>query len=312
MTRVVYVAIASLLLILTLIFFPPVLTEGDLGLCLNSPNQWHIPRFLGWLINSILVFFCASLMDSANKKLNFIPDPYPIMAVALLVLLSCNCLTTSTLTTSTLMLTVNVVCLYIIINCYESPNASREFFIIGTLPAIGAMFQYAFLWMIPAYIGGGIMMKSFRLREFIAFIFGLLAPYWIAFGLGIVSPEEFRMPGELTFINGDVVKDDLTITLIATAIMAVFAFFFSLYNGVKLFSRNSRLRCMNLTFNMMGLMCLLAVIFDFNNFTAYFGSIALWFAIETAALLHLYRLRYSESVLIIILLVFLPLYFIGL
>lgn len=311
MSRVVFSGIAAILLIVTLIFFPPVATVGDLGLCLTSPNQWAIPRFAGWLANSTLLFISALVMATANKKYNFIPEADPIMSMALLVLLACNCVTTATLTVSTLLLICNALSLLIILSTYEERNATREFFIIGTLPAIGSMFQYAFLIMIPVYIGSGLLMKSFRIREFIAFIFGLIAPFWIVIGLGIVSPFAFRLPDTLTVISKEAVGNDIFLTLVAAGIMALLGFVLSLYNGVSLFRRNSRLRCMHMAFNIMGYVSLLAVIFDFNNFTAYFGTIALWVAIEFASLLYFYNIRRPQFALLIILIAFLPLYFLA-
>lgn len=308
MSRIIFGVITLALLILTLFLFPPVITGGDLGLCLPSPNQWAMPRFVSWLINSVLIFMSASLLASANKKYNFISQTESVMPVSLLIILSCNCLLSATLTTSTLLLICNVLALFILISTYEERNATREFFILATLCSIGSMFQYAFLFMIPVYIGGGLLMKSFRIREFIAFVFGLIAPYWIAVGMGMISPFSFQLPERLTIVSKGAVANDIFLTLVAGGILALMGFILSLYNGVRLFSRNSRLRCMHLAFNVMGYVSILAIIFDFSNFTAYFGTLSLWVAVELAAMLHLYNIRHPERALDILFVIFLPLY----
>lgn len=312
MSRLAFGTIASVLLILTLIYFPPIATMGDLGLCLPSPNQWEIARWAGWLIDTALIFLSAFVMAAANKKYNFIPEADPIMSTGLLLLLACNCISTATLSTSTMLLFINVLSLFVLMSTYEQRNATQEFFILGTLPAIGAMFQYAFIMMVPVYIGGGLLMKSFRFRELVAYIFGLLAPYWIAIGLGIVSPLAFRLPDSLIVFSREAVEGDIFLTLIAAGIMGVTGAVFSLYNGVRLFSRNSRLRCMHMTFNLMGYATIVAIIFDFNNFIAYFGTLALWMAIELATLLHLYNARRPQTALLAVLAVFVPLYVLAL
>lgn len=312
MNRVVFYPIAFILLLLTLIFFAPVQGTGDMGICTTSPDQWHLPHFAGWLINSFLIFLSVALMASANKKFNFIPEPEPVMSMSLALLLACNCLTTTTLSASTMMLFFNVLAIYIIISTYEEMNATREFFIVGTLPAIGAMFQCSFLAMIPAYVAGGLMMKSFRIREFIAFIFGLVAPYWIAIGLGMVSPEAFRWPDTLSVISAAGVSKTAALTLVTSCIMGGLSIIFALYNSVKLFTRNSRLRCMHLTFNFIGIMALIGLLFNFNNFPAYFATLALWLAVEVATLFNLYNIRYIQALLVGILVIFLPFYFIEL
>ena len=312
MNRVVFYPIAFILLLLTLFCFPPLSMAGDMGICVSSPNLWHLPRFGGWILNALLVFLSVVVMASANKKYNFIPEAEPVMTMALALLLTSNCLTSATLSASTLMLFANVLCLFIILSTYEEMNAAREFFIVGTLPAIGAMFQCSFVMLIPVFIGGGLLMKSFRLRELIAFIFGLAAPYWIALGLGLVATDAFRMPDILTVFHAVKVGEGLTMTLVTACIMGGLGLIFALYNSVRLFNRNSRLRCMHSTFNLMGFMSLMGLIFNFNNFPAYYGTLALWFAIESAMLLYLYNIRYIQALLVGLLALFLPFYFIEL
>ena len=308
MIRFVTIPVVFILLLLTLIIFSPLHFAGDLGLCLASPNQWHLPKFFGWLINSGLIFLSSIIIGNANKKYNFIQEIEPVMPMAFLLIMSCNCITTATLTTSTLLLFINVLSLYVILSTYEEYNASRQFFVLGTLPAFGSMIQYSFLLMIPVYVGGGLLMKSFRLRELIAFIFGLVAPYWIVMGLGWVSFSSFRMPEAMTIFNTSSVDNDIFLSLVALLAMAVVALIIALYNSMRLYTRNSRLRCMHLSINLMGFVAALAVIFDFNNFPAYWGTIALWFSIELATLLALYDIRHPRYTLGIILIIFLPLY----
>lgn len=312
MGRIALIIISAALLFLTFRFFTPLTSSGDLGICLQSPNLWHLSHLTGWILNTVLIFIAAGLISLANKQLNFVPETRPIMPFALLLLLSCNCVSNMTLSTSTLLLLCNVLCLFIILSTYEERNATKEFFMAGTLPAIGAMTQYAFIVMIPVYIGAGLLMKSFRWREFIAFIFGLLAPFWIAIGLGLVSPFSFKLPQTLTIFNQKTVESDIFYTLIAAGLMSLIALILSLYNGVRLFSRNSRLRCMQMSINLMGYVAVAATIFDFNNFVAYFGTIALWLSIETATLFHLYRFKYPSVVFALIIILFLPLYILAL
>lgn len=312
MGRIAFGGVALILLVITLFFFPPVFPTGELGLCLPSPNTWNLLRGAGWFANAVLIFLSAAVIGSANKKYNFIPEAEPIMPLALVLLAGCNAITTASLSTSTLLLFSNVLCLFIVFSTYEERNATREFFVIATFPSIGSMFQYAFLIMIPVYIGAGLLMKSFRIREFIAFVAGLVSPYWIAMGLGLVSPDSFRLPGSLILFSGGEVDHDIFLTLLSAGIMAIVGFILSLYNGVRLFSRNSRLRCMHMSLNLLGYVSVLAIIFDFTNFTSYFGSLALWTAIEIATTLYLYDIRRPQLALLILLASFLPLYFFAL
>lgn len=301
-----------MLLVLTLIFFAPIPASGFLGLCLPSPNLWHLPRGLGWVIDSLIIFLAAAVMSTANKKYNFVSEPYGLMVSLMLMLVVCNSISTSTLSTSTLLLLLNVVSLYVVFSAYEARNATREFFIIASLASVGSMVQYAFLLMIPAYIAAGITMKCFRLRELIAFIFGLAAPYWIVLGLGLVPLSALRLPGTISIISAASVENDIFFSIVSGGVMALIAFILSLYNGVHLFSRNSRLRCMHIAINFIGYMAVIAFVFDFANFMSYVGTLALWLAVETATLVSIYNLRRPGIVALVVMAIFLPFYFLEL
>ena len=308
MTRFASVAVACVLLALTILFFRPVYPSGELGLCLPSPNSWMIPYPFSGVAGAILLFAAAYVVAYSNKLHNFIPGSHGVLPSALLLLVATNCLSTAFLSTSTLLLLVNVLCLLIAISTYEARNATREFFIIASLLSIGSMIQSAFIVYVGAYILAGIALKSFRAKEFLAYIFGLAAPYWVAVGLGLVSPFSFHLPESLGIIDTRAVQTDVFYTLIAVGAMGVLGVIMMLYVGVLLFSRNSRLRCMHITFNIIGLITVLAIVFDFDNFMAYFGTLALWMAIELSALASFYNYRRPRLMVLILLLLFLPLY----
>lgn len=312
MTRLASAGVAALLLILTVVLFSASVPAGDLGICLPSPNTWHIPRFFGWLIGCGLIAVSALLMSTLDKETNLIPESHGEATAAFLLLVACNGLTTFNLSTSTLLLFCNAVSLFILLNTYEERNASRQFFIIASLASIGSMFQYAFVFMLPVYVIGGIIMKSFHIREFIAFVMGIIAPYWIVLGMGIIAPAALHVPDTLGIFKASAIDSDILYTLIATGLMSLIGFMLTLYNGVKLWTRNSRLRCMHLTINVMGYVAVLAVIFDFNNFVAYFGTIALWVAVKTASMISFYEIRRPQIVIGVLFILFFPLYILTL
>lgn len=300
------------MLILTVCIFAAPGAAGDVGLCLPSPNEWHIPKFIGWVLNGSLIFLSIAVVSQANRQYNFIPSSdYALPALLSILLCSC-CITTATISTSTILMATNIVGLYILFGTYESYNASIEFFILASLLAVGSMFQYAFLMMIPVYIVGGIMMKSLRIREVVAFILGLIAPYWVLVGLDIVPMPKFDTPHTLKVLSEAHASHDLYIALVSGIIMSILGFFVAIYNSLRLLMRNARPRSMHGTINVMGIVCALCMILNFNNFVSYLGTIALWLAIETAMMFDLYETRSPRlwlmgisSVFIVIFIIFL-------
>ncbi len=92
---------------------------------------------------------------------------------------------------STILLAANTAILSIAFTCFKQRNATRELFAIATILSLGTMVQYAFIFMIPAYIAIAASLKCLRFKETIAFILGLVAPYWVGVGLGIIPLSDF-------------------------------------------------------------------------------------------------------------------------
>lgn len=285
------IATSVAMLVLTLCFFPHSEVAGDMGICLPSPNEWRLPGFLSWLLDACLVFISLVMVSTTNRRYNFIPSTAYAMPALLAVLVASCCPATVFLSTSTLLMAVNIVAISILLGTYESHNATRQFFLISSLLAVGSMVQYAFLMMMPVYVAGGLLMKSFRFREMAAFLLGIIAPYWIVLGLGIVPLASLRVPDTLRVVDTTQVDHTLFIALLSGGIMSALALIFSLYNSMRLLMRNSRPRSMHAAIMVMGMMSMLCMIFNFNNFMAYVGSIALWFSIETAMMFELYEVR---------------------
>lgn len=285
------IALSAVMLLLTLCLFSAPGAIGDTGICLPSPNEWHIPKFIGWVLNSALIFISAAVVSSANRLYNFIPSPDFVLQAMMLILLTSCCITTVTISTSTILMATNIVAIFLLFETYESYNASRNFFVMASVLSVGSMFQYAFLMMIPVYIIGGLLMKSFRLRELIAFLLGLVASYWVLVGLGIVPMPSLRMPDALQVLSTAKANNDLFMALLAGGIMSVMGVIFCIYNSLRLLNRNSRLRSMHTAINVMGIVSVLCLFLNFNNFVSYLGTIALWLAIETALLFELYGIR---------------------
>ena len=304
------IGMSLFLLILTLLCFTPPGAAGDMGLCLSSPNEWQLPKFIGWAMNAALIYISTAVMYSANNRYSFIPSADYVLPALMAILLACTSVTTATISTSTILMATNIVALYILFETYESYNATRQYFIMASLISIGSMFQYAFVMMIPVYIAGGVIMKSLHIREIFAFLFGLFASYWIFFGLGIVPFSALQMPDGLTIFNKtQATANDIFITVLITGLTALIGLVASFYNSVRLLSRNARVRCMHITVNIMGYICVLCLIFNFNNFLSYAGTLALWVAIEIALLLELYEVRHPRIWVGSISAIFLILYF---
>ena len=264
---------------------------ADAGICIHSVNLWGIAPIAAWALNIALALALSIGLRFANKAYSFVPGSETPLPGLFLVLFASNTWISGPLTSSVILAAANLICLSTLFSCFRQNNATQETFVIATILSLGSMFQYAFAFMIPVYIIAGIMLKCFRLREAVAMILGLVAPYWVAVGLGIVPVENFHLPKFENLFDGYISKADLFTGLLNCAFTLVLSLILALNNIVKLYSGNSRRRLFNMAMLVLAVACAVCMILDFNNITAYLATVYMVTAVQIANLLSLFNIR---------------------
>ena len=294
--------------LLGFLFLPHLVPDGNLGICLPSPNQWHISPWLSWGLQNILLLGVAIATIFLNKHYNFVKSPDPIAAAAFLFMAGSNPLLTSHLDASSLLLATNLICISVIFSCYRRDNSTQEFFVVATLIALGSMIQYAFLLMVPVYIIAGFILQTMRFKEFLAFLIGLVAPYWVGIGLGLLPLDSFCMPGLSNLFSQPDFKTDLFIILINIGLTILFSLMIGLNAFVKLYAGNSRILALNNIIALLGLASWAGIVADFNNMTAYLGTLYFASSFQIANLFTLWHIPRGRVVLSIILIAYIALF----
>lgn len=256
--------------------------SGNMGICLPSPNLWPVPRLWSWIINLGLILLLTPGVYMLNKVYSLIQSTDTIFAAILLVMVGANPWIDSLLCTSTLVLWVNLLTLMLLFNAYNTRNATQQVFVVATMLSLGSMFQYAFLVYVPAYILTGVILKCMRIRELIAFFLGLIAPYWVAIGLGLISLDKFSLPTLSNLFSGYANPEDIFIILVNVAFTALLLVSLGLSNAMKLYAGNTRRRLFNNSILIIGIFSICAIIIDSDNLPSYLGSLYLCAALQTA------------------------------
>lgn len=284
-TEGVLLALALAIAFSALNFFTgdPVPLQGDLGICLPSPNHWDIMPLWSWIINLVLILGFGLTIHFVNKTHSVVQSTDTVIPAATLVMVMSNLWIDTLLNTSTILMWMNLFAIIMMYSAYKERNATQQVFVVATILSLGSMMQYAFLFFIPAYMIIGIMLKCFRIKEFIAFILGLAAPYWVAIGLGLVSLDDFTMPQLTNLFGGSVRADDIFFQLLNIGFTAFLAIILTLNNAVKLYAGNTRRRLFNNALAVLGIVSLIAMIVDFNNLPAYLGTFYFTVAVQLAS-----------------------------
>lgn len=265
--------------------------SGELGICLPSPNLWEINPVSSWIINTVLTGAVAFGAFFLNRTHNFIRSTQPVLPVMFLLLAGSNPWINYYLSSSTLICAINLISLSILFGEYNSRNATQPMFAIGTFMSVGSMFQYAFLPMIVAYVLGAIIMKAFRFKEFLALGMGLIAPYWVGIGLGLISLDSFEMPDITNLFSNFAKASEIFVLAVSVGTAIFFGALLALNNSIKLYAGNSRVNAQNMTITLLGVVCAICIIVDFSNMLAYLGTLYLTVAVQVANMCALWKIK---------------------
>lgn len=297
---VVIAAILALAMCLVSFIFKPVsVTPVEYGICLDSPDYWNIDPFLSWIINTSIIGLITLLLYLINKSFNFVRTPEPVLPVVFLIM-ACSCpWFTQSLNTSTLLCLVNIVAMGISFGTYQIKNATQPLFTLGVMLGIGSMFQYAFLPLGCIYLIWALFMKVLRFKELIAFFMGLLCPYWIALGFGIIHFKDFHFPSLIPFFGITHDHSDLLFLLSGIGLAIIIGVITALSNSMKLYAGNSRVNSMNLCATILGLGMIICILVDYENIPAYVLTLYMSTAIQIANIPALWNVKYKWVVTVL-------------
>ena len=276
------ILVACAMCVLSLIYHPVDFSPIQYGLCLPSPDSWEIDPFWSWIINTFIIGIIAIFLWLINKSYNFIRTTEPVLPVLFMVMASSFPGFTEAINTSMLLCLANVVCLGLIFASYDTRNATQQMFILGVVIGIGAMFQYAFLPMACVYFLWMLFMKVMRIKETLAFIAGILCPYWITLGTGWLSFSDIHFPSLIPLFGNNHDHSDLLFLLGGISFAAAVGFLVALVNFMKLFAGNSKVNAMNLCIYTLGIASVICILVDFDNMPAYVITLYMACAVQIA------------------------------
>ena len=284
-------SIAFAMCVLSLIYHPIEINPIQYGLCLPSPDTWDFPPVWSWCVNTILIGLITILLFLINKSYNFIRTTEPALVTLFMIMAASGPWFTQYLNTSVLLCLANVVCMGIIFDSYAARNATQEMFILGVVTGMGSMVQYAFLPMAFVYFLWALIMKVLRIKETLAFIAGILCPYWIALGIGWIHVSELHFPSINPLFSYSQDPSEFIILLSGIAFATAVGFIVSLVNSMKLYAGNSKVNAMNLCVSMLGAAAVICILVDFDNIHAYVTTLYLACAVQIANICALWNPR---------------------
>ena len=272
------------------LFLPPQTSTPDFGLVFPSPEHWGLPATWGELVNVAVIGLCAPVCYLINKGYSLLKSSLPFWALFYLPLTCANPLVSGHLTGNALLLPTALVMMPVLFSSYRSINATRSTFFAATCISVGSMFQQAFIPFILALVVSCLAMQILRFKELMAMVLGLIAPYWVLLGFGVISLRSFHLPHLSTIFTAEI-STVIFPVLVGYGMLLTISLLLALNNGMKLYAGNAQIRSYNNVINIFGLTAVLGMLFDIDNITAYTGVFNLWVALQFGNLFTLWHLH---------------------
>lgn len=242
---------------------------GGSGVCFPSPSHWIADARLSMWLNVGLIVACAFYSVALTKHFNFLPSGNMLYGTALLLMSGAAPWITSGLNGGVVVLLVVLVCVNLLFPLYGRRNGSEGIFLIFSFLSWGSMFQYAFVGLMPVFLLGAVFLRSLRLREAVAMLLGVLAPYWIMMATGVVSVEDLRIPSLNSVFSLTAVPFELFHFLLATAITVLLFLAVWIVNTTRHGSAGVKVRARWSFIILLGFALVVFMLIDFANAPAY-------------------------------------------
>ena len=305
-TRLFGIGVAALALAGACFFFFSGLCEpltGDKGLGLPSANEWlptPLAEFGGAMGASAVTVLTMLLLNKVYNVLRSMSSLYIALFAAMQ--LATPALFTQFYTGSALAIVVPV-CIFFLFSCYREPASTRHIFVIFLLLSFFTATQYCYAGYMIVFLAGLGQMRIFNARSLVAAALGIITPWWIMFGFGIVSPDSVRMPSFVSIFSEIDYEETfmLLVTLGVTAFIMVLCF---VLNFLKTIAYNARARAVNGVFTVLALVTMAMMCADYRNIIAYVPMLNFCAAMEATHYFSTHRAEKSFIAILIILAVY--------
>lgn len=234
------------------------------------------PAFAGQLtgtaaiiINVVLMLGLMTLMVLLNRRHNIL-RAVTYLDVGLVALMQAAVpVALDGLNGGLLVAPVILLCMHRMFEAYADGHDMRGVFLSFLLLSAGASVEYAFVLFIPALWLMLAQMRIFTLRAMLASVMGIVTPWILLFGFGLVSPDDMALPHIRSIFSVSQWLERPALITAAAGFTALLLIGSVMLNVLKTIAYNARARAFNGALNLISAFAILAMVVDFGNLGAY-------------------------------------------
>ena len=265
---------------------------GNKGLGLPSANLWLPDGILNFIFAMCGTATTVVIMLLLNKVHNVMRSMTSVYIAFFCMMQLATPELMTHFYTGTVLAVVIPLCMFMLFGCYRNPGATRMVFLVALLLSLSTATQYCYAFYIPAMLIGIAQMGIFNRRTLAAAFMGLLTPWIILLGFGIVSPGELHFP-EFVSVFSAIDFEDTLLLIFAIGFTAILTLVCYIFMLMRTIAYNARARAFNGAFLVVTLITMLAMCIDYYNITSYIPMLNFCAAMEVTHFFSVHRAEKS-------------------
>lgn len=257
-------------------------TQGSTaGVCFSSISTLALSPFISTLLSVVGIIGVCAVLSLINKIYSFTRDVTYIFASSFLLLSIVYPEIVTRLSDGTILALIVVWLSYLLFSTYQSMYPQRRVFLISVILSCCCMFQYTFVYLIPVFFIGFLQMRAMYIRSALAMLFGLVTPFWIVLGLGIIGLEDLHAP-QLANVWEHLGVEQYRNLIILLSVTAFVTLVLLIANVLQIINYKMQVRAYNGFFLVLTILTMILMAVDFDNVMVYFPVLNLCLSIQIA------------------------------
>lgn len=241
---------------------------GNTGFAIPSANLWIQNPLLSLAAGVALNAAIAVMLIYINKRFNLLRSISMLFATSFLIIQGAMPMLTGQLYGGSVLCLIILTAINPLYLTFQKPSRTRLIFLTFFLLSLSTVLSIAYVAYIIVFLVGCFQMQNLTLRGTLAIAIGIITPYWILLGLGIVHPGEMQL---WSFVN---IFDALSGQDVAKIVVYVgITFFIGIICGsinlFRIYGYNARTRAYNGFWIVLAVMTVLMIIVDYSHLIMY-------------------------------------------
>ena len=240
----------------------------DTGFGLPSANDWISNPDISLGVNLTLNVGIALVLIYINRRFNLMRSVSTLFAGIFLVMQGAVPSVMGQLYDGTVICLLVTLSIIPFFTTFQRPERTRRIFLAFCIISAGSLTDYAYAAYILAFLIGCFQMQCFNFKALLAAGIGMVTPYWILWGFGLISADDFALPEFVNIFNA-LGGREIALLLVYTGFNLFLGTGFGLFNMIKVYGYNSRTRSYNGFLTVLSATTVVLIVIDYAHLNIY-------------------------------------------